>query len=72
MINNQEPPGCQPTTHWEERVLAMEYALQELVVLIGHHVPESRSEILKLCEDWTKSRDVLRAAFRTDNESGVN
>lgn len=66
MSANQEPPGCKPTTHWEERCLAMEHAFQEFVIIVGQHVPEARSKILHLVADWTNRRDELREQFRTD------
>ena len=66
MSYHQEPPGCKPKTHWEKRCIAMEWAIQDLIILIGHHVPESREEIVKWCEDWTKARDTLRREDRND------
>jgi len=65
-LPSQEPPGCEPQTHWEARVLAMEYALQEFVIMIGMEVPTARQPIIDWCKDWTKERDEIRNAFRVD------
>lgn len=66
VMKTSEPPGCEPKTHWEERVVVMEYALQELVILVGLHVPSAREEFVKWCVEWTKQRDAIRAHHRTD------
>lgn len=65
-IPSKEPPGCEPQTHWETRLLFMEYALQELVIKIGQAVPAAQEPLLQWCRDWTKQRDEIREAFRTD------
>ena len=65
-IPSREPQGCEPQTHWEARVLAMEYALQEFAIMIGHAVPDARVPIIQWCQDWTDQRNKIREAFRTD------
>jgi hypothetical protein len=66
IVQTKEPPGCEPKNHWEERVVVMEFALQELVIKLGGEIPSAQPLIIKWCQDWTKQRDALRQHHRTD------
>lgn len=66
-MNHQEPIGCEPATHWEERVLAMEFFVQEFFMIVGSNQPKTdQAKLIKLAEVWTVDRDRIRAQWRMD------